>query len=73
MIKDEKIYFYCDNNSGIIKFKNIIFSSEVGNYNFNLNYNDLFIKNDDKYFFLIVFPLNDDNKFWQLGKPFLKN
>jgi hypothetical protein len=72
MIKDEKIYFYCDNNSGIIKFKNIIFSSEVGNYNFNLNYNDLFIKNDDKYFFLIVFPLNDDNKFWQLGKPFLK-
>ncbi len=72
MIKEENIYFYCENNYGIKKFKNIIFSSEIGDYNFNLNYNDLFMKNNDKYFFLIVFPVNDNNKYWKLGKPFLK-
>ena len=72
MAKEEKIYFYCDNNYGIKKFKNIVFSSEIGDYNFNLNYNDLFVEKDGKYFFLIVFPVNDNNKYWKLGKPFLK-
>jgi len=30
------------------------------------------VEKDGKYFFLIVFPVNDNNKYWKLGKPFLK-
>ena len=40
-------------------------------YFFEFNYNDLFIKIDDYYYFIIVF-FEKDTKYWILGRPFLK-
>ena len=40
-------------------------------YYFELNYNDLFIKEDDKYYFIIAF-FNYEINYWILGRPFLK-
>lgn len=73
MLKDEeRISFYCDNDKGINKFKDLILTSEVGNFNFVLNYKDLFEKHGEKFYFLIVFPLTDNINTWKLGKPFLR-
>ena len=46
-------------------------------YNFELNYNDLFVKINNKYYFLVIFKANNENnnnnkEFWILGQPFIK-
>ena len=41
------------------------------NYTFELDYNDLFIKKGNKYFFLVIFPSSYIEHF-ELGKIFLK-
>ena len=40
--------------------------------NFTLNYNDLFYKFENKYYFLIVFYQNKRNYNWIFGSPFFK-
>ena len=56
-------------------FPNIIFASKGFEYNFELDYNDLFKKIRDKYYFIIVIvekknELMDNT--WILGQPFYK-
>ena len=63
--------YYCKNNINIKSMKNIQFFNKDYNYTFELNPNELFIKNNNLYFFLIYFDhYPTDN--WILGKTFLK-
>lgn len=62
--------FYCDNNINIENFSNLYFYHKELNYTFNLNYNDLFIKEKDKLFFLIIFKHDSTDFFWEFGEVF---
>ena len=63
--------YYCKNNINIKLMKNIRLFNKDYNYTFELNPNELFIKNNNFYFFLVYFDhYPTDN--WILGKPFLK-
>ena len=69
----DKYYFYkCDINSKIENFKNISFLLKDIDYQFNLTYNDLFIKKGNDYLFTIVFNTDTNNTNWILGNVFLK-
>ena len=63
----------CDINSEfkIEKFPTIYFSHAKYNYTFELDYNDLFIKKGNKYFFMVIFPYSYIEHF-EMGKIFLK-
>ena len=63
--------YYCKNNINIKSMKKIQFFNKDYNYTFELNPNELFIKNNNYYFFLIYFDHFFTNN-WILGKPFLK-
>ena len=67
---EQYIYYYCNENVEINKFKDFNFYCEELRYNFNFNYNDIFVLHDNKYYFLILF---DKKKgfFWTFGKPLL--
>ena len=67
---EQYIYYYCNENVDISKFKDFNFYCEELNYNFNFNYNDIFILHDKKYYFLILFDTKN-GFFWTFGKPFL--
>ena len=72
------IGYYCDKNTKIDKLKSIYFKCSDLNYTFELNYNDLFEKHDNKYFFNVYFFDNNkksyqlSNSYWYLGYTFLK-
>ena len=68
-INDEIIYIYCNENVNIKNFE-IKFYIKSENYYFIFNYNNLFVKIDNKYLFLIISKIN--NKSWTLGKIFLQ-
>ena len=65
---------HCPQNFKISNFKNLTFILKDINFEFNLTYKDLFIKDNNEYIFGIVFDENEDNKdaTWILGKPFMK-
>ena len=70
-------YFFvynCDANKVNLKlFPKLIFVSKDYGYNFVFTYSDLFIKINNKYYFLIIFKANDIKKFkdkWILGQIF---
>ena len=68
-------YIYCDNTKDIeeyIKnnFKTIFFNNQELNYEFILEYQDLFVKSNNKILFLII--TKKDAKRWTFGIPFLK-
>ena len=73
----QNYYVYnCNSDKFNIKiFPKIIFVSRNYYYNFELNYSDLFIKSNSKYYFLIIFKSNNNNKdikdIWILGQPFI--
>ena len=65
--------FHCDENFNIKEFKNLTFILKDINYEFNLTYEDLFIKENNEYIFGIVFDENIDTEdTWILGKLFMK-
>ena len=64
-------YYICNNDISIKEFKEINFYIKDIRLNITLNYEDLFIKRNDKYIFLIFFKEYSFKK-WILGKPFLK-
>ena len=73
------IGYYCDKNTKINKLKSIYFKCNDLNYTFELNYNDLFEKHDNKYFFNVYFFDKNQkssnqllNSYWYLGYTFLK-
>ncbi len=63
-------FYYCNNNNFKNDFHKISFIIRQLNTSFELDYNDLFTKKDDLYYFLIAFRINEQT--WILGKPFLK-
>ena len=70
--KEHFFYLNCNENLDITKFPSLKFESKILNYTFELNYTDLFKKeNDGSYSFLIIFDIymNTD---WVLGIPFFK-
>ena len=70
------IFYYCDKNPSIkdkIKnnFLSLKFIHQDFNYNFTIDFDDVFVEKEDYYYFLIYF--SDYYKYdWILGKPFLK-
>ena len=64
-------FFYCNNKDVIKIFPNISFFQKDLNMSFILNYNDLFEKIENNFYFLIVFSRQNLNM-WILGKPFFK-
>ena len=83
--KDYSIFYYCDKNKinkkDLESFPTLYFSNLELNQIFELDYNDLFLLNDNIYYFLIYFydyPEEIKNEFdeyvsrWDLGTPFLK-
>ena len=63
--------YECEKNIDIKKFNTIVFEQKELNFNFSLNYNELFIENNNKIYFLIIFnKYNRDN--WILGEIFFK-
>ena len=73
------INYYCKEEVDITKFKNLFFYVKDLDYSFELDYNDLFYKNDDgNYYFLIYFnSMTDEGEdfydyFWTFGEPFFK-
>ena len=64
-------YFICDINEKIDDFPIISFNHKGLNYTFEFNYQDLFLKVDNKFYFFIVFKDTKDNN-WKIGKPFFK-
>ena len=64
-------YFYCLNYDTIKQFKGIHFKHNSLDKDFFFDYNDLFTKKNEKYYFLIVFrPSTNVN--WIIGYPFFK-
>ena len=57
------------------EFPSLIFSSKALEYNFELKNGDLFEIASNRYYFLIIFKINNDtndNDGWYLGEPFYK-
>ena len=64
-------YFYCTKYESIKEFKGIHFKNNDLDKDFFFDYNDLFIKKNNKYYFLIAFrPSTNVN--WIKGYPFFK-
>ena len=55
----------------IKEFPNLYLFNRELNYTFELNYIDLFKRNNDEYYFLIIFDQMIINT-WKIGKPFLR-
>jgi len=54
-------------------FKPLTFLHKELNFNYSLNGDDLFIKHEDFYYFLIIFETTPTQNYdWVFGKPFLK-
>ena len=65
------IYYYCDDDINLDKFKTLKFFIKDVNLTFEFNSKDLFYKSGNQIYFLIYF--NDKkNVDWILGEPFLK-
>ena len=68
---DLYIYYVCNDNVEINKFKDLNFYILDLNYTFVLNYKDIFLLYENKFYFLILFD-KKNGFFWKFGKPFLK-
>ena len=65
------VYFFAKNTKGFEKMKDFILSfyNKDLNYNFTLNYTDLFLEKENGYYFLVAFEKNYRSE-WKLGFPF---
>ena len=71
IVNKKNIFIVCNENLNIKQFGNLTFYSKQLNYTFILNYYDLFQKEGDKYYFLIIFdPVIYQN--FEMGEPFLR-
>ena len=74
LVGEEYSYYYCDesiynNIRGI--FKNIIFRQVILSVNFELTFDDLFLRQNGYLIFLVIFSSHQHFN-WDLGTPFLK-
>ena len=67
------IYFFDKNIKGIEKLKNIelVFYHRELNFNFTLNYDDLFLEKNNGLYFLVIFDYKTRDD-WKFGYPFFK-
>ena len=63
-------YYVCDDDINIDIFPTLFLKSKNLQYEYQLTKDELFIKNNHKIYFLIVFEFSRSNT-WKLGKPFL--
>ena len=54
LMYEEYKYYVCNKDIDITKFENINFELKEDNFNFTLDYKDLFYEYNDKYYFLIA-------------------
>ena len=72
------VSYYCKKEVDLTKFKSLFIYIKELDYNFELNYKDLFYNNNDGNNYFLVYFNNDYNEeeyssfFWVLGEPFLK-
>ena len=71
------LIIYCDKSerfsvSDLQKFPTIYFEHDELNYTFELTYEDIFIEQDNKYWFLICFESYYETDKWSLGSIFLR-
>ena len=72
-LSNHNFYFYsCNENVYLKNFPKLTLYNKILNYTFEFDYNDLFIKVNDRYYFLVVFQLQQGFQKWILGKPFMK-
>ena len=72
-LNDEYSFIICDEKIDIKKFEDIKFYNREFNYTFILNYNDIFIKKDNKYYCLILFEKENIKRIsWIIRKVLLK-
>ena len=75
LIFNNLIYYICNKNVKLKKFPSLILYSKDSNLEFNLNYEDLFIEINEKYYFLVNFEYihkSELKEYWNLGVPFIK-
>ncbi len=65
-------YYECNDNINILDFPKLKFYDKIMNYTFEFDYNDLFLKKDNKLYFLITFRTKDFRDNWIFGVIFLK-
>ena len=68
---NEMISYYCNKDIQIEKFQTITLFHKESNFTFELNYKDLFLEVNEKYYFLMYFQQYNPFGF-KLGKPFFK-
>jgi hypothetical protein len=74
LVGQEYTYYYCKESlyeNIKTNFKTIVFKSIKFSTNFELNFDDLFIKQNGYLIFLVIFSTHQ-HFFWDLGIPFLK-
>ena len=72
LIGDTYNYFVCDKQINITKMKNINLEVKENNFNFTLDYNDLFYEYNNKYYFLIISKSFESSPFLYVGSPLMK-
>lgn len=72
LIGDSYNYFVCDNKINITKMKNISFEVKENNFNFTLDYNDLFYEYNNKFYYLIISKNFEYSSFLYIGSPLMK-
>ena len=75
LIFNNLIYYICNKNVKLKKFPSLILYSKDSNLEFTLNYEDLFIEINEKYYFLVnceYIHKSELKEYWNLGVPFIK-
>ena len=70
LIGEEYKYYYCNKEINLTKFKQMNFELKDINFNFSLNYEDLFYEYNDKYYFLIA--ASNYKNIYIFGTPLMK-
>ena len=71
LISNNYNFIYCSKDINISKFENINFELKDINFNFTLNYEDLFYEYNNKYYFLIASQIYK-NQFYIFGSILMK-
>ena len=64
--------YYCDLSAKISNFPLLEFYNKDLNYTFKFDHNDLFVKNNNRFQFLIIFEQYEKNNRWKFGRIFFK-
>ena len=64
--------YYCDLSAKISNFPPLEFYNKDLNYTFKFDHNDLFVKNNNRFQFLIIFEQYEKNNRWKFGRIFFK-